>query len=133
MPVVRLAGQTFGRNAGLVGPARRLEQLEQVPAQALLLAEVLRADMDVATLPEIVQVGALVGEELTKPMADDPVQGSPRALAKFVRLAGPGGVVSEVLGQRDGLARFRVNVEHHPRPVLTPAGLEGRSTLGLQG
>src|SRR5207249_2098344 len=111
----------------------RLEQLEQVPTQALLRAGVLRAELDVAPPPEIVQVGALVGEELCKPMADDPVQGSPRALTEFVRLAGPGGVVSEVLGQRDRLARFRVDLEHHPRTVFTPAGLERRSALGPQG
>src|SRR5262249_26016942 len=47
MPVVRLAGQPLGRNTGVVGPSRRLEQLEQVPAQALLPALMLGVEADV--------------------------------------------------------------------------------------
>ena len=76
----------------------------------------MHANLDITPLPEIVQVGALVGEEWSKPMANNPIQGSPRAFTEFVRLVSSGGVVSEVFGQRDGLARFRVDLEHHPPP-----------------
>src|SRR5581483_7673648 len=102
----------LGRNANLVGTARRLEQLEQIPAQALLPALMLGVETDVAPTPEIVQIGALVGEELAKPAVYDPIQTPFRAVAQLVRFVGTRGVVGEVFGQRDRLAWFGVDVKH---------------------
>ena len=56
-------------------------------------------------------------------MADDPIQGSPRAFRSSSVLP-VREVVGEVLGQRDGLVRLRVDLEHHPRAVFAPGGLK---------
>jgi hypothetical protein len=52
-------------------------------------------------------------------MVNNPVKSPPRALTEFLCLVASRGVVSDVLGQCDSLARSRVDVEHQPRSVFT--------------
>lgn len=102
VPVVGPAGQPLGRDAGPLGPPAGLAELEQVPAHGLLHAHGHRArsavlDDDVGPVPEPVQVLPLGGAQRVEPVAPDPGQRPPAAVAQLLGGHRPRGLVGGVL------------------------------------
>jgi len=60
--VVARTGQAFGRNGPPLGPGSGLEDVEEGEAHGLLHVGV-PVDFDVGTIPEVVQIGALLVDQ----------------------------------------------------------------------
>ena len=133
VPLVGLAGQSLGGDAGPFCAPRRLQDLEQVPAQRLLhllggARRILRIplDLDVAAQPEVVQVGALLFDELAEALLDRPVQGPSTARYQLRGRRGARGVIGDELVDHPPLVlgavdRFAV-IASGFNPVIDPAG-----------
>ena len=62
MAVVARPGQALGGDRALLAAGARLEDVEQREAHGLLQLGV-AVDLDVGALPEVVEIGALLGEQ----------------------------------------------------------------------
>jgi hypothetical protein len=82
MSFVTLAGKTLGGNSGIFGSRRCLAEVKQVEANPLLnllglplcLVRV-QYNLDVAALPEPVEVITLIRQQVIEPVLQGPVQG----------------------------------------------------------
>ena len=117
MAVVARAGQPLAGDRALLGPGRRLQDVEQPEAHGLLDLGV-ALQLDVGAGPEVVEVGALLGQQAVP--ARQPRRGQRRHHLVVDR--GPGALarpaVGQVLDDPQLLARLQPGGDRQPADVV---------------
>ena len=133
VPLVRLRGEALGGDAGPVGSPGRLADLEQVPANRLPDSRGPRralagGDDDVGTIPELVELRALGGEQRVGPVAARAVERAPGPGDQLGRGSRAGGLVGDVLGDPDRDARPGLRRQHR----LSHVRVEAHAQIGVR-
>jgi hypothetical protein len=131
MALVGPAGESARADAAAFGARRRLEQLEQIPPENLLLARLVAIELDVGALPEAPDPAPVLLLDDGEPLLHGPMEGPHRPGADLVRLRGVRVVVAQVLGERERLARPGRDGDHHGREVLLAAEAGGVRARGF--
>ena len=116
VPVVARPGEPLGRDRALLGPARRLQRVEQPEPHGLLHGGI-AVDLDVGAGPEVVQRGALVGDQLIPTGACDGGQCGVDLVAQRGQRAKARPAVRDEFRHLQPLARLQHGAGHHPGPV----------------